>query len=71
MRFHALDLLSDSPKNYIFQREANKTNFGGILTILFFVSFIFISILYILDYFDSIKNGEFIIEYLHGQRINL
>ena len=65
MRFHALDLLSDSPKNYIFQREANKTNFGGILTILFFVSFIFISILYILDYFDSIKNGEFIIEYLH------
>ena len=65
VRFHALDLLSDSPKNFIFQREANKTNFGGILTILFFISFIFISILYILDYVDSIKNGEFIIEYLH------
>ena len=64
MRFHVLDLLSDSPRNFIFRRETNKTNFGGFLTIIFFIVFLSISLLYILDYIDSIKNGEYMIEYL-------
>ena len=64
MRFHVLDLLSDSPRNFIFRRETNKTNFSGFLTIIFFIVFLSISLLYILDYIDSIKNGEYMIEYL-------
>ena len=65
MGFNSIDILSDSPKNFIFQKETNKTKFGGILTLAFFIVFTFISILYILDYFDSIENGEYSVEYLH------
>ena len=63
MWFYYLDLLSESPKNFIFKKEANKTNFGAILTIIFFIIFIFISILYILDFRDTVKTGEYQIEY--------
>ena len=28
---HPLDLLSESPRFFIFKKEANKTNFGGVL----------------------------------------
>ena len=49
MRLNFLDILSDSPKNFIFKKEANKTNFGGFLTIIFLLVFLLFTILYILD----------------------
>ena len=55
-----LDFFSDSPKTYIFQKEANKTKFGGILFIIYIIIMCFISLAYILDY---INNSKYIVEY--------
>ena len=59
---HSLDIFSDSPKYFIFQKETNKTNFGGVLTLFFSLFMIFISILYYLDYLDL---DNYSIEYSH------
>ena len=58
MRLNFLDILSDSPKNFIFKKEANKTNFGGFLTIIFLLVFLLFSILYILDYYEKVYTLE-------------
>ena len=47
---HSLDFLSDSPRIFIFQKEANKTNFGGVLFLIYAIVMILISLAYILDY---------------------
>ena len=67
MRLNVLDILSDSPKNFIFQKEANKTNFGGLLTVLFLSAFLLLSMLYILDYKERVYDldSAYEIEYLH------
>ena len=59
---HPLDIFSDSPKYFIFQKETNKTNFGGVLTLFFILIMIFISLLYLLDYIDM---NNYSIEYSH------
>jgi len=59
---HPLDIFSDSPKFFIFQKDANKTNFGGVLTFFFSLIMIFFSILYLLDYKDM---NNYTIEYSH------
>ena len=59
---HPLDIFSDSPKYFIFQKETNKTNFGGVLTLFFSLIMIFISLLYLLDYKDM---SNYSIEYSH------
>ena len=40
------DILSQSPTNYIFQKESNKTTFGGFLSILFILIIVLIFLLY-------------------------
>ena len=57
----ALDFLSDSPKNYIFQKKAHKTNFGGILFLLYCIIMTIISLSYILDF---ALNDKYEVEYL-------
>ena len=47
---HSLDFLSDSPRIFIFQKEANKTNFGGVLFLIYAIVMILISLAYILDF---------------------
>ena len=59
---HPLDIFSDSPKYFIFQKEANKTNFGGVLTLIFSLFMISISLLYYLGYLDL---DNYSIEYSH------
>ena len=59
---HPLDYFSESPKYFIFQKETNKTNFGGVLTLFFGLIMIFVSILYLLDYIDL---DDYSIEYSH------
>jgi len=59
---HSLDIFSDSPKYFIFQKETNKTNFGGVLTLFFSLIMIFFSILYLLDYLEM---DNYSIEYSH------
>ena len=44
------DFLSETPRIFIFSKKTNKTNFGGILFLIYIIIMIFISLLYILDY---------------------
>ena len=48
-----IDFLSESPKLFIFEKEANKTNFGGILMLIDIIIMILISIYYSLDYANT------------------
>ena len=47
---HVLDFLSSSPKFFIFQKETSKTNFGGILFLIYIIVMITISLAYIVNY---------------------
>ena len=55
-----LDFLSQPPTMFIFQKNSNKTAFGGVLFFIYMIIMIIISLIYILDYF---LNDKFIIEY--------
>ena len=61
-----IDFLSVSPRNYIFQKDIYKTNFGGILFLIYCVIMLFISLAYILDYAFNEKVET---EYLKYQRM--
>ena len=49
-----LDFLSGGPKTIIFERDSNKTNLGGVLTLIYLIVVILISIAYIYEY--SVNN---------------
>ena len=53
------DLLSQPPRTFIFERFSNKTNFGGVLTIIYLLIMIFISIYYIYNYIIGDKYEYF------------
>ena len=46
-----LDFISDSPKNYIFHKGSNKTNLGGIISLIYLIILLLIFIGYLYDYF--------------------
>ena len=62
MGLHRLDFFSNSPKNFIFQNTSNKTNFGGVLTLIYIIFFLCIIFYYIIDY---ILKEEYSVEYSH------
>ena len=45
-----LDILSDTPQLFIFQKTNNKTTVGGTLSSLYFLVVLFLAIIYFLDY---------------------
>ena len=47
---HFLDFISDSPKLFIFQKETNKKNLGGVFCLIYILIVILICIFYINDY---------------------
>ena len=51
---HKLDFLSGGPKTIIFERDSNKTNLGGVLTLIYLIIVILIFIAYIYEF--SINN---------------
>ena len=55
---HSFDFLSDSPKYFIFQKDSNKTNLGGVLFVLYMIVTIIIVTFYMFDYFYDIKNNQ-------------
>ena len=50
---HPLDIISQSPNLYLFQKESNKTNFGGFLFLVYLVLIILVLIYYIVDYYRN------------------
>ena len=47
---NSLDFLSGAPNIFIFHKRKNKTNFGGVLFLIYIIIMILISLAYILDY---------------------
>ena len=52
---NALDFISESPRNYIFHKSSNKTNLGGILTLIYLIIFIIIIFVYFVNYLKKKK----------------
>ena len=50
-----IDFLNSSPKFFIFNNESNKTNFGGVLFLIYLIIMFFISLAYIYDYASNEK----------------
>ena len=57
---NSLDFLSSSPRNFIFQNPSNKTNLGGVLSLIYLIIILLISAFYITSY---ILNDKYIVEY--------
>ena len=50
-----LDFLSSSPNIFIFQKQSNKTTFGGVLFLIYIIIMIGITFIYIMDYIYNEK----------------
>ncbi len=47
---HPLDIISASPNLYILQKESNKSNFGGVLFLIYLAFAILVIVYYAIDY---------------------
>ena len=69
MGLNVLDFLSSSPNNYIFQKQSNKTNFGGVCQMLSIVLILGFAIYYLIKYFRkdpySIEYSSYMYDYGH------
>ena len=45
-----LDFLSGAPKTFIFEKSSNKTNLGGVFTLIYLIIVLLIFLVYIVDY---------------------
>ena len=63
-----IDFLSEYPRTYIFEKDINKTNFGGVLFLIYAIIMVIISLSYILDF---ALNDKFEVEYLSVQNQTL
>ena len=60
-----VDFLSDSPKMYIFEKNSNKTTFGGFLTVIYLIILFLLAFAYIYSY-D--KNNKYIVTYTNYKK---
>ena len=65
MRMISFDFLSSPPHSFIFQRRANRSNFGGVLSLLYLVVFLIISSFYLVKYFNE---DNYTVQYLYHER---
>ena len=66
MGLNRLDFLSNAPKNFIFRNTSNKTNFGGILFLLYIFLVVLITTIYLYDFFTD---EDYTIEYTYNRKI--
>ena len=50
---NCLDLISGSPRFYIFGKRTNETNLGGLFTIIFVIVLIFTAVSYLYDFYHN------------------
>ena len=62
---HRFDIISGAPKTFIFQKNSNKTNLGGIFTILFIVMAFLIIFSYLYEYF---VNDKYNVSYTYDEK---
>ena len=65
MGLHRLDFLSNAPKNFIFQNNSNKTNFGGFLTLAYIIIVLIIFTFYLIYY---LSEEYFTVQYIHYEK---
>ena len=58
------DFISGAPKTFIFQKNTNKTNLGGIFTIFFIVMIFLIIFSYLYEYF---ANDKYKVSYIYDE----
>ena len=66
MGLHRLDFFSNSPKNFIFHNTSNKTNLGGVLTLIYIILFIGIIVYYYIEY--KLKE-DYSVEYSYYEEV--
>ena len=59
------DFLSIAPKSLIFEKASNKTNLGGVFTLIYLIIVLLISFINIYDY---LVNDKYIVTYTHDYR---
>ena len=59
-----LDFISGAPKTFIFQQDSNKTNLGGILTVLFIIAMLIIIYSYI---YECFANDKYNVSYYYNK----
>ena len=59
-----LDFLNGSPNTLIFGQKASKTRLGGVLTLIYLIIVLIISIVYIFDY---AINSKYTVLYVYEQ----
>lgn len=65
MRLTGFDFFSSSPQNFIFQRRTNRTNFGGVLSIVYLlVSLIIFSFYFVSYYYED----NYSIQYIYQEK---
>ena len=52
---HRFDFISGAPKTFIFQKDSNKTNLGGLLTLIFIIIIILMINSYLYGYIANIN----------------
>ena len=68
---NSIDIISNSPRTYIFQKSSNKTNLGGILTLIYFIFLPSIFVGYIYDYavYEKYEYHDFYKFFLNEEQI--
>ena len=63
---YKFDFLSSAPRNFIFQKYSNKTNFGGLLSVLYLILFLIISLYYLISYYNE---DNYSIQYIFQEKL--
>ena len=66
MGMHKLDFLSSSPHSFIFHQNSNKTNFGGVLSLIYLIVVLIITAFYLVFYLIA---DNYTVEYLYHEKI--
>ena len=66
MGLNGIDFLSSEPKAFIFGRNSNKTNLGGVLSLIYLIIFVLITISYLFYYFIQ---DDYAIQYLYYENL--
>ena len=48
-----LDFVSVAPQFTIFKKGANKTNFGGVIFLIYIIILLILALIYLFDYFEK------------------
>jgi len=60
-----VDFLSGAPRTFIFQKNSNKTSFGGFLTLIYLIILFLLAFVYIYNYEI---NNKYIVSYGNYQK---